>query len=217
MKRRAPRGRNLIIVISGPSGVGKSTVIARLISTRLKGAAEFSVSVTTRASRPGEREGRDYRFVSREEFERMKEAGDFAEWAAVHGEFYGTPRAEIERVLRSGRDLILELDVQGGASIRKLYPEAVLVFLAVGAGELRRRLEGRPSSLPEKLMKEEIETRLRVAAEEIRAAAGYTYLVVNDDLEKSVEMIHSIIRAERCRLTGGAGMKNIGEVFGFGN
>ena len=193
--------KNLLIVISGPSGVGKTTVIKRVMERAgTAGRMRFSISATTRPPRPGERDGVDYHFISKEEFERHVEAGDFLEWAHVHEASYGTLRSELERVAASGKDLLLELDVQGGASIRKSFPDALLIFLSVPDSELRRRLENRPTSLSPEKLRHEINLRLRNAAAEMQQANFYDHIVLNENLDETVKRIISIILAKRSSL-----------------
>lgn len=192
--------RSLLLVISGPSGVGKSTVINKLLSSEpLKSSAEFSVSVTTRKPRPGEKDGENYRFVSRGEFEKLRDGGHFAEWAVVHDELYGTPKSEIDRILGKGKDVVLELDVQGGRSLRGIYPDAVMIFLEVTEGEYRRRIRARDSGLSEEELEKEIGKRMESEKEERKAKPEYEYVIVNDDLEKTMERLHSIIEDEKRR------------------
>ena len=189
-------------MISGPSGSGKSTIISKLISTPpLKSTAKFSVSTTTRPPRPGETDGKDYHFVTHKEFEKMKKQNYFAEWAAVHGELYGTPITEIERITKEGKNIILELDVQGGHSIKKLCPEAVMIFLSVPQEVLRNRLMNRATALTPEQLKKEIQHRLKTAKIETKAAKDYEHIVSNIDLEKTIRDIHYIIKTERKRLS----------------
>ncbi|MEW6200967.1 MAG: guanylate kinase [bacterium] len=199
---RKKRFHPLIIVISGPSGSGKSTVISNLLSAPpLNASAKFSVSATTRPPRPGETNARDYYFMSRKQFEKLKKQNCFAEWAKVHGEYYGTPRSEIERITKKRKDVVLELDVQGGNSIKKLYPDAVTIFLSVPQQTLRTRLLNRASSLPPPQLKKEIRSRLETAKKENKAAKNYKYVVKNIDLETATEQIHTIIETERNKMT----------------
>lgn len=201
---RFTRSGGQVVVISGPSGVGKSTVIDRLLSTApLKTGAEFSVSHTTRRPRPGEIDGKNYRFVTRDEFEKLINEEFFAEWAEVHGKYYGTPKCEIERITKQGKSVVLELDVQGGRSIKKIFPDALLIFIAVPEDELRRRILGRENGLAPGEQEAEIEKRMRTAETEFQAVGEYDYLVFNEALEKTVDTIHAIIEAERHRVVPG--------------
>lgn len=180
------------IVISGPSGVGKTTIEERLVSQ--DPLLRASISATTRPPRDREVPGRDYFFLSREEFERMKDH-DLVEWAEVHDECYGTPRQFVENEFRAGRDVILNIDVQGGNRVKKTFPDAVLVFILPPSFEtLRERILKRSTREPADLA-----TRLKNATKEIDAAHDYDYLVVNDDLDTAVSQIRAIIDAERCR------------------
>ncbi len=183
----------LVLVISAPSGAGKSTLI-RLLRERMP-ELRFSVSHTTRPPRPGERDGVDYHFVDPETFRAMVERGEFAEWAEVHGHLYGTSLVSLRAETGQGRDVILDIDVQGALQIAGSVPDAVLVFvLPPSWQELRRRLEGRGQDPPEA-----IERRLRNARTELAQASRYHYLVVNDDLERCAAELEAIVRAERCR------------------
>ena len=180
------------IVISGPSGVGKTTVIERVVAA--DPLLRESVSVTTRPPRPGEVSGRDYFFVSRDVFEQMK-TRELVEWADVHGEFYGTPRRFLEQELAGGSDVVLNVDIQGGDSVKRSFPGAVMVFILPPSHnilEQRMRLRGDASE-------RDLEIRLRNAKNEISGSINYDYIVVNDDLDRAVATIQAIITAERCR------------------
>lgn len=183
------------VVISGPAGAGKTTVAAGL-AKRLP-AVWPSVSATTRAARPGEEEGRDYLFLTRERFEGLRVGGGFLEWAEVHGRLYGTPREPFEAALGRGELPLLEIDVQGGLQIRDHYPEAVLVFLLPHRVELLdARLRGRSSE-----DESEISQRLADARGELEHLWAYDYLVVNEQVEKAVEDVADIVRAEARRVS----------------
>jgi guanylate kinase len=182
----------MLFVITGPSGCGKSTLIKKV--RRSLGDLEFSVSHTTRAPRPSEKDGVDYYFITEKTFERMVREKRFVEWARVHGHLYGTSRAEIERKGRR-RDLVLDIDVQGARQIRTRVPGAVHIFIMPPvAGELRRRLERRHEDSPEA-----VERRLRNAGTEIRAYNEFDYVVVNDDLSKAAADLEAVIVASRHR------------------
>jgi guanylate kinase len=186
-------GRASILVISAPSGSGKSTLVRRLIAS-LPDLA-FSVSYTTRPRRAGEKEGRDYFFVSRKRFEKMLAAGDFIEWAEVFGHLYGTSKRQMEKTLAAGRDVLLDIDVQGHQQVRKRLPDAVSVFIMPPSlEELKRRLTSRRSDSPQV-----IERRLAAARQEITHWPEYDYLVVNDRLSLATEALRAIVRAARLR------------------
>lgn len=179
------RARGRTLVISGPSGCGKSTICQLL---RRDPRVEFSVSATTRPRRPGEVDGRDYVFVDEECFRRHVAGGDFVEWAEVHGNLYGTLREPMERALSKGRVFLLEVDVQGGASLKALGVPGVYVFLAPPDMEtLRARLAGRGTDAPDV-----VEKRLRKAREELRVQDEYDHVVVNDDLEKALAEVRRL-------------------------
>lgn len=177
-----------IVIISGPSGIGKSTVIARLISA-CHHPLRLSVSETTRAPRAGEVEGVHYHFVSREGFERDVAEGRFLEWAVVHErDFYGTPIDQVEPFLRKGVGVILEIDVQGAAQVRKHYPQAFSVFLTAPAGIYEARLRARGTE-----SEEAIARRLRTATLENARIGEYTVAMMNDVLETTVERIKAAV------------------------
>jgi guanylate kinase len=182
-----------LFVITAPSGAGKSTLIRRT-RDRLDRLA-FSVSWTTRAPRPGERDGVDYHFTDHETFEAKIAAGEMLEWARVHGELYGTGRAETDALRAGGDDVILDIDVQGAAQLRTSAPEATSIFiLPPDPGTLVRRLEGRGTESEESLRR-----RLAVAADEIREVARFDYVVVNDELETAVAELEAVLRSARLR------------------
>ncbi len=181
----------MIFVVSGPSGCGKSTLIGRVLADI--GGLRFSVSHTTRPKRGTEVEGRDYHFVSREAFDAMVKAKAFVEWAEVHGHRYGTSRAEVEAA--AAGDVVLDIDVQGARQIRASGLPAKLVFVMPPVfAELRRRLQARGTDDPDA-----VERRLQKAREEVRAFSEFDYVIVNEELEKAVDELRSIIRAEWCR------------------
>jgi guanylate kinase len=197
MSHEVPRG--LLLVISSPSGAGKTT-LARRLAADLK--LRFSVSVTTRSPRPGEVEGRDYCFVSNARFDEMVAAGAFAEWAVVHGNRYGTSIATVEQSIRSGTDCLFDVDYQGGREIRRQWPEdSVLCFiLPPSMDELERRLRKRATDAPDV-----IERRLAMACEELKHYGEYDYLVVNEDLERAYGELRAVYvsaRAARKRREG---------------
>ena len=176
-----------VFVITGPSGVGKGTLI-RSLRERLPELA-LSVSATTRPPRPGEVHGVDYHFLSEADFQRRVDAGEFVEHATYSGRRYGTLRSELEKRTSEGRPVVLEIEVQGARQVREAMPEAVQVFIVPPSPEaLRLRLVGRGTDPPD-----EVERRLRVAEEEMAARAEFAHVVVNDRLEDAVERLSSIV------------------------
>ena len=181
-----------MVVISGPSGVGKSSFVRQLVEDL---DIVYSVSVTTRPQRPHEEEGRDYFYLDRAEFKRRAAAGAFVEWAEVHGELYGTLRDQTDGSLRAGKNVLLDIDVQGGKAVRAIYPDAVLIFLLPPSLQsLEARLRGRGTDSEDR-----IRIRLENARREMALVSEYDYVVVNDDLETAYRQIASIIVAETCR------------------
>jgi guanylate kinase len=179
-----------VFVITGPSGVGKGTLI-RALRERVPGL-ELSVSATTRSPREGEEDGRDYHFLYREEFDRRAEANEFLEHATYSGNRYGTLRSEVERRLDEGTSVVLEIEVQGARQVRAAMPEAVLVFIAPPSPEaLRERLEGRGTDPPEAITE-----RLRTAELELAAQEEFQHVVVNDDLDRAANELERIVRSE---------------------
>jgi len=184
--------KGLLIVISGPSGVGKGTIIQTIL--KAVSGLTFSVSATTRQPRETEINGIHYHFMNEQEFNRRIESKGFLEWAKVHDDYYGTPRAFVEEKLALGRDLILDIDVQGGLQVQKEFPEGVFIFVAPPTFKsLEERLRLRHTENPEA-----IKHRLHNAREELRQMKAYQYIVVNDILYEAVEDVKAIIRAERC-------------------
>jgi guanylate kinase len=183
-----------VFVITGPSGVGKGTVIRGLLE-RLP-QLELSVSATTRAPRPGERDGVDYRFLSDEEFDRRVGAGDFLEHARYSGHRYGTLRSELRRRTEAGIPVVLEIELQGARQVRDAMPEAVQVFIAPPSLDaLRARLMGRGTDTPE-----EVEARLRTAEGEMAARDEFAHVVVNDRLEQAVDELAAIVSGAHAEL-----------------
>ena len=179
--------RARIFVVSGPSGVGKGTLVALL--RERSSCLGLTVSATTREPRPGEKDGVSYYFMDDAEFDRRVAAGEFLEWAWVHGHRYGTLRSEVERVLAAGSSVVLEIDVQGGLSVRASMPDAVLVFVEPpSVEELERRLRGRGTE-----DESQIETRLRNARSEMDRAPEYDVRIVNDDLERACSELEEVI------------------------
>lgn len=182
------------VIFAAPSGAGK-TSIARALGRR-RGDVEFSISATTRPPRSYERDGVDYHFIDEPAFERMIEAGELLEWARVHGNLYGTPRRNLRDAQERGKYLILDIDVAGSRQIRSAVPEAVSVFVLPPSGtELVQRLLGRGSE-----DREVRDRRLRAARDEIRAAAEFDYVIVNDDVDAAVDVVEGILLAERHRV-----------------
>lgn len=193
-----PRGQGLLVVVAGPSGVGKGTVL-RGVLERVPDA-EVSVSATTRPARPGEVDGVHYHFLDRASFEQRIVDGGLLEWASYAGNLYGTPRREVDERVAAGAVVILEIEVQGAQQVRRLVPDALLVFLAPpDMDELERRLRGRETETPAGL-----EERLRVAREEMTATSWFDLVVVNDDLERAQDEVVAAIEAARAgRVDGG--------------
>ena len=181
------------LILSAPSGGGKTTIARMLLARRPD--AGYSVSCTTRPPRNGEVAGRDYHFLSRDEFEARRARGEFAESATVHGNLYGTLRSEVERVLASGRHVVMDIDVQGAHQFAEVYPESVRVFLLPPSVEaLLKRLRDRRTEEDQEFLR-----RIRSAREELRAAASYQYIVVNDDVERACTQVAAILDAEGVR------------------
>lgn len=196
-QRHADRKREgMLIVISGPSGVGKGTLV-KALNAQMPGL-NLSVSVTTRAPRQGEEEGKHYFFRSEEEFQHMVENGELLEYAQfVSGLYYGTPRAYVEEQIRNGQDVILEIDVKGAIQVKERWPHGVFVFLLPPTmEELETRLVKRQTEAAEA-----IRQRLSVAVDELNFLPLYDYQVVNDDLAKAANKLQAIITAERCRVS----------------
>ena len=187
------RKKGRLFVISGPSGTGKGTICAELLKDI---GNEFSVSMTTRGPREGEKDGKDYYFVSREEFLKNIEAGNFLEYATVFDNLYGTPKDMVMNRLEKGRNVLLDIDVQGGLQVKRAMPEAVLIFiLPPSLAELRRRLEGRGTETAEK-----VEHRLGQALSEIKLIGEYDYYIVNDKIDEAAALAKSIMAAEAARV-----------------
>ena len=187
------KNKGLLIVISGPSGAGKGTICKALLE---KNDFWISVSATTRTPRNGEINGESYYFLTREDFKDKIAKNDFLEYAEVYGNLYGTPRSSVMEKLEDGKDVILEIDIQGALKVKEAYDEGVFIFiLPPSMEELKRRIENRGSETPESLM-----TRFKSAYKEINYVSKYNYAVVNDELCHAVEKIESILVAERCRV-----------------
>jgi guanylate kinase len=188
------RRRGLLFIVSAPSGTGKTTLVERLVQTVPN--LGMSRSYTSRGARPGERDGVDYNFISRERFEEMVRGGQFLEWAEVFGNYYGTGIADTEARLGRGEDVVLVIDVQGARQVRKLGIEIVGVFvLPPSAAVLEQRLRGRSKD-----SSEQIRQRLEIAQKEVGEFEQYRYVVINDELEPAVDRLRSIVLAERSRV-----------------
>lgn len=194
--------RGLILILSSPSGAGKTT-LTRAIAQDGGWGLDLSISVTTRARRPSEIDGRHYRFIDREAFEDLRARDDLLEWAEVHGNFYGTPRRPVEKTLGQGRDMIFDIDYQGTRQVRqRLQDDVVTVFiLPPSFSELRNRLERRAEDAPET-----IERRLANARNEMQRWSEYDYVIVNDDLDESFRALQAILTAERLKRTRRTGL-----------
>ena len=189
------KNKGLLVVLSAPAGCGKDTVLSALLAKTDQ--VKKSVSATTRAPRPGEVDGVDYIFEEKDSFRAAVDRGEFLEYATYCDEYYGTPRGPVFRWLEEGIDVILKIEVQGGAQIKQLVPECVSIFLLPPSmQELENRLRGRGTETEEK-----IRQRLHTAAGEMRSAHEYDYIVYNDTVEKAVEDILTIIAAEKLRFT----------------
>lgn len=183
------RNEGILIVVSGFSGAGKGTLMKRLVEEY--DGYSLSISATTRKPRPGEEDGREYFFLSREQFEKRIVDHALIEHAEYCGNYYGTPRDYVEKELAAGRDVILEIEIQGALKIKEQYPDALLLFVSTpDAAELRRRLSGRGTETEEVIQK-----RLCRAAKEAEGIEAYDYIVINDDLETCVKELHGIIAA----------------------
>ncbi|MGM0471364.1 MAG: guanylate kinase [Bacillota bacterium] len=183
-----------LIILSGPSAVGKGTVIEALMSEYQD--ISYSVSVTTRCPRPGEKDGVDYFFVSKDKFKEMIDCDEFIEWAKVHGNYYGTPRKYVQNRLANGQDVILEIDTQGANQVKKKCRQGVFIFLAPPSlEELESRIQKRGAD-----SEQSIELRMENASEEMERAENYDYIVVNDQVSRAVKKLKSIIIAERCKV-----------------
>lgn len=188
-----PSPRGTLFVVSSPSGGGKGTIIRHVLAC--VDNLSYSVSFTTRAPRLSEVDGREYFFVNRETFDEMVAAGEFLEWACVHGNFYGTSKRQIIEETGAGADIILEVDVQGAASVRQLLMDSVSIFILPPSYEvLRQRLIARGTDSPP-----ELEVRLRNAPQELKQYSAFDYVIINDEIERAAGQLASIIYAERAR------------------
>lgn len=194
----------LLLIISGPSGVGKGTVCRYLLTIRR--SLKLSVSTTTRPPRPGEKEGIEYNFTNVSSFKEMIEQDSFLEWAVVHGDYYGTRMETVHDSMARGEDLVLEIDVQGAGQVRLKTPEAITIFLAPPSMEaLEERITGRGTESTEK-----INSRLVTAHQEMEAYYLYDYVVINDTVKHAAALISAIIDAEKCRVSRGARPTGVG-------
>ncbi|HWP24175.1 MAG TPA: guanylate kinase [Candidatus Binatia bacterium] len=191
---RSPvRRHGIIFILSAPSGAGKTTLYNGL--RKIHPEVKLSVSCTTRARRPGEVDGRDYHFLTEREFSRMQARGGFAEWAKVHDYHYGTPRRPLDQSVRAGRDILLDIDVQGARQIKRAYPGAVSIFLLPPSmAELKRRLSARGTD-----DREIIRRRLANARGEIQEIIHYDYYVINREVGEAVRLLSAIVEAERAK------------------
>ncbi len=191
-----PKPQGILFVVSSPSGGGKGTLVQRTLNA-LDSELSYSVSYTTRAPRPGEVDGREYCFVSADKFKEMVAAGEFLEWANVHGNLYGTGKAQVTREISNGRDIILEVDVQGAASVRQRIKDSVSIFILPPSFEiLRQRLIARSTDTPD-----ELEVRLSNAPLELKDYVSFDYIIINDEIERAAAQLTAIIFAERARRT----------------
>lgn len=185
--------RGTLFVVSSPSGGGKGTIIKHVLDVVEN--LSYSVSYTTRAPRLNEVDGREYFFISRQTFDEMAAAGEFLEWACVHGNYYGTSKQQIIDETASGADIIVEVDVQGAASVRRLLMDSVSIFILPPSYEvLRQRLIARGTDSPEQLA-----VRLRTAPEELKQYSSFDYVIINDEIDRAAGQLASIIYAERAR------------------
>lgn len=186
--------KGLLVVISGPSGAGKDSIINEVVKKR-DANTWVSVSMTSREPRIGEIEGKDYFFVNKEEFQNNIKQDNFLEYAIYNGNYYGTPKKKINEYLNKGTDVILNIEIQGALQVKELIPEALFIFIMPPSmEELKKRLINRGTDSEEKIL-----NRFKTAYQEINEVTKYNYVVVNDDLEKAVDKVISILKAEKCR------------------
>lgn len=188
------REQGNLIVVSGPSGAGKGTIISKLFDCYDN--AWLSISMTSRAIRTNDVPDKTYFFVSKEEFEKRIEDGVFLEYATYNGNYYGTPRDKINEKLAEGKDVILEIEIQGALKVKELVPDAIFIFiLPPNMKELKKRLVSRGTDSMEKIL-----DRFQTAYKEINEVTKYNYVVINDDLDKAVDKVKAILLSERCRV-----------------
>lgn len=199
MNQKTEKEKGILVVVSGFSGAGKGTVMKALLASH--GGYALSVSATTRRARPGEQEGREYFFKTVQEFEKMIAREELIEYAKYVDHYYGTPRCYVEEQLTAGKDVILEIEIQGALKVRERFPQTLLLFVAPpDIRELQRRLAGRGTESPET-----IQARLARAREEAEGMEQYDYLIINDDVDACVEEVHQIIQAEHRRMSRNTG------------
>lgn len=200
-----------IFIISSPSGGGKSSLISRV----LKSAAGLTLATshTSRPSRKGERDGREYHFVSHADFMAMRGKGEFVEWVRLHGHLYGTSRKELDTLLKEGKDILLDIDIRGAASVADIYPDAISVFILPPSLEiLEERLRRRGSE-----DEEQVQTRLKTAKREVKASRRYRYCIVNRSLDKAASELEAVVVAERLRLSPSALREILGKILSAPN
>ncbi|OWZ84159.1 guanylate kinase [Natranaerobius trueperi] len=186
--------KGLLVVLSGPSGVGKNTVCDQLLTSYSN--LEYSISMTTRSPRIGETDGENYHFVSKEEFQTMIANDGLLEWAEVFGNFYGTPQSFVDRRLEQGKDVVLEIDIQGALQVKKKRPDGVFIFLLPPSlQELRHRIKKRGTEDDDAMSK-----RLEAAKSEINTVFQYDYTIINTDIQQTADWIYSVISAEKCNV-----------------
>lgn len=190
------KNKGLLLVVSAPSGCGKGTILGEILKDD---SFYYSISATTRAPREGEQDGVNYHFITKEEFEQRIAQGGMLEYAQYCGNYYGTPKKEVEQMREAGRDVILEIEVEGAMKVRTLCPDAVFLFIAPpSVEELRRRLNKRGTEAAEV-----IEERVSQAARELSYADRYDYIIVNGELEKAIQDFRTVVRAEKLRTKNG--------------